>query len=126
MSQKTVLASITGELFQPVRLHYQVLDQACLKRALDNLRCLEHDTPRKRRVWLYDHEARSLRFPKSFSEIPESLRPIVIGSFYQRQEAQLILDLRSCERAVAAIPFFDKYLPRKVAKVTQAEVVNQL
>jgi hypothetical protein len=126
MSQKTVLSSITGELFQPVRLHYQVLDQAGLERALENLRCLEHDSPRRRRVWLYDHEARSLRFPKSFSEIPESLRPIVIGSFYQRQEAQLILDLRSCERAVAAIPFFDKYLPRKVAKVTHAEVVNKL
>jgi hypothetical protein len=126
MSQKTVLGNITGELFQPVRLHYQVSDEAGLERALNKLRCLEHDRPRGRRVWLYDHEARRLRFPKSFSEIPETLRPIVIGSFYQRQEGQLILDLRSCERAVAAIPFFDRYLPRKVVRVTQAEVVNKL
>jgi hypothetical protein len=126
MHQKPVLANITGELFQPVRLHYQVLEQAGLERALEKLRCLEHDSPRRRRVWLYDHEARSLRFPKSFTEIPENLRPIVIGSFYRRQEDQLILDLRSCERAVAAIPFFDKHLSRTVAKVTQAEVVNKL
>ena len=98
MNQKTVLANITGELFQPVRLHYQVLEQAGLERALEKLRRLEHDSPRKRRVWLYDHEARTLRFPKSFPEIPETLRPIVIGSFYRRQEDQLILDLRSCER----------------------------
>jgi hypothetical protein len=65
MSQKPVLATITGELFQPVRLHYQVLEQAGLERALEKLRCLEHDSPRRRRVWLYDHEARSLRFPNS-------------------------------------------------------------
>jgi hypothetical protein len=37
-----------------------------------------------------------------------------------------VLDLRSPERALPAIPFFDKYIPRKAAKVTEAEVVNAL
>ena len=38
----------------------------------------------------------------------------------------MILDLRSVEPAWTAIPFFDKYIPRSVAKVIEAEVVNRL
>src|SRR5262249_47385114 len=34
--------------------------------------------------------------------------------------------LRSCERATLAIEFFDKHIPRNVAKVTEAEVVTRL
>ena len=51
------------------------------------------------------------------AQIPKHLHPIVIGSLFVRRNDELLLDLRSCERALLAIPFFDKYLPRKVAKV---------
>src|SRR5206468_10951697 len=78
-----------------------------------------------RRVWLYDHEE-GLRFKRSYAEFPEHLRPIVLGSFYLRGKDELLLDLRSCERALLAIEFFDKYIPRSAARVTAAEVVNKL
>jgi hypothetical protein len=51
---------------------------------------------------------------------------VVIGSFFPRAEGELLLDLRSCERALLAVPFFDKHLPRSVVQVTEAEVVNKL
>src|SRR5437588_127271 len=127
MADKTVLATMTGENFQPVRLHYRVFDHAGLLRALKRLRCVDEDPPRQRWVWLYDHEARGLQFRRcSYAQIPKHLHPIVIGSLFVRRNDELLLDLRSCERALLAIPFFDKYLPRKVAKVTEAEVVNKL
>jgi hypothetical protein len=126
MKDEPLLATVTGEHFQPVRLHYQVLDHDGLMRAFQKLRCLEHDPARKRWVWLYDHEAKKLQFKQSYRQLPKPLHPIVIGSFFPRGKDHLLLDLRSCERALLAIPFFDKHLPRSVARVTEAEVVNSL
>ena len=123
---EAVLATITGELFQPVRLHFQLFDQQGLERAFKKLHCIQYDSQGRRWVWLFDHEAKQIKLPKAYSTISKALHPIVIGSFFVRQTDRLILDLRSCERAVAAIPFFDKHVPRRAAKVTQAEVVNRL
>jgi hypothetical protein len=123
---KSLLATVTGECFQPVRLHYRVLDHEGLLRAFKKLRCVDHDPEQGRWVWLYDHEARTLRFKRSYAQIPKDLHPIVIGSLFLRTKDELLLDLRSCERALLAIPFFDKHLPRGVAEVTEAEIVNKL
>jgi hypothetical protein len=126
MAEKTLLATVTDEHFQPVRLHYQVLDQAGLLRAFRKLRCIDHDPGRGRWVWLYEYEAKKLQFRKSYAQLPKQLHPIVIGSFFLRDKDRLLLDLRSFERALLAIPFFDKHIPRSVARVADAEVVNRL
>src|SRR5262245_8774194 len=126
MAEKTLLRTITGDCFQPVRLHYRVFDQDGLRTAFQNLRCVQWDRTQDRWVWLYDHEAKTLPFPRSFGQIPGHLRPIIIGSLFPRTEELLLVDLRSCERAMHAIPFFDNHLPRKVARVEEAEVVNRL
>ncbi len=52
--------------------------------------------------------------------------PIVIGSFFLRNGDELLLDLRSFERAIKAIPFFDKHIGPDAARVTYAAVVNRL
>src|SRR5262245_52965318 len=117
---------MTGEPFQPVRLHYAVFDRKALLRAFKKLRCVDRDPTRLRWVWLYDFEARNLPFQKSYAQIPRQQRPIIIGSFLPRSEDVMVLDLRSCERAWLAIPFFDRHIPRSAAKVTEAEVVNRL
>jgi hypothetical protein len=126
MADKPILATMTGEFFQPVRLHYQVFDHDGLLRAFKKLRCVQHDPTQQRWVWLYDHEAKALRFQRSYAEFPKDLHPIVIGSFFLRTKDKLLLDLRSCERAILAIPFFAKHLPLRVAKVTESEIVNKL
>ncbi|HEV3117047.1 MAG TPA: hypothetical protein VGY58_08355, partial [Gemmataceae bacterium] len=58
--------------------------------------------------------------------LPRELHPVIIGSFFLRAQDKLLLDLRSIERAVAAIVFFDKHLPRSVTRAFEAEVVNRL
>ncbi len=126
MADQVLMGTLTGEHFQPVRLHYRVLNHPGLLRAFEKLRCLEYDAPRKRWVWLYDHEAKKLRFQRSYAQFPKELRPIVIGAFFLRTEKTLLLDLRSCERALLAIPFFDTQLPRKLIELGDAEIVNRL
>jgi len=126
MADHSLLATMTGEHFQPVRLHYKVLNRPGLLRAFEKLRCLDYDPSRKRWVWLYAHEAKKLRFQRSFAQFPKELHPIVIGAFFLRTKETLLLDLRSCERAFLAIPFFDTHLPRKLVELEDAEVVNRL
>jgi hypothetical protein len=126
MADQPILATLTGEYFQPVRLHFRVYDQDGLLRAFKKLRCLDYDRTQTRWVWLYAFEARKLRFKQSYAQLPKHFHPMVIGSFIVRKKDHLLLDLRSCERAVAAVPFFAKHLPRRIAEVTEAEVVNKL
>jgi hypothetical protein len=126
MADKPILATLTGEYFQPVRLHYEVFNHEDLVRAFKKLRCLDFDPTQQRWVWLYDYEAKNLQFKQSYSQIPKHLHPMVIGSIFVRDKDKMLLDLRSCERATLAIPFFDRHFPRNVAKVTDAEVANKL
>ena len=126
MANRQVLATLTGEFYQPVRLHYQVPDQSGLKQAFEKLRCLDYDRTQNRWVWLYDHEAERLPLKKSYADLPAEARPIILGSIFLRAEDRLLLDLRSCERAIQAIQFFDRYIPRSIAWLTEAEVVNSL
>ena len=126
MADQSLMENLTGELFQPVRLHYRVLNHPGLERAFEKLAVWSSIRPGSRWVWLYEHEAKTLQFQRSYAEFPKELRPIVIGAFFLRTEKALLLDLRSCERALLAIPFFDTQLPRNLVKLEDAEVVNQL
>jgi len=126
MADQPLLATLTGEHFQPVRLHYKVLNRPGLLRAFEKLSCVDYDPTGKRWVWLYSDEAKKLRFSPSYAQFPKDLHPIVIGAFFLRTPETLLLDLRSCERAILAIPFFDRHLPRRLVKLEDAEVVNRL
>src|SRR3954466_4255407 len=125
MAEQPLMATMTGEHFQPVRLHYKVLNRPGLLRAFERLRCLGYDPTRKRWVWLYAHEAKKLRFRRSYDQFPKELHPIVIGAFFLRTKETLLLDLRSCERALLAVPFFDRHLPRRLVELEDAEGVNR-
>ena len=87
---------------------------------------MSYDSTKGRWVWLFDHEAKPLVFAKKYSDIPKHLHPIVIGSFFSDNDNEMYLDVRSHERAEQAIVFFDRYIPREIAKVTDALVLNRL
>lgn len=120
------LYTTTGELFQLIRIYYQVFNQATVLGAFKKLRCIDFDGTRNRWVWLFEHEAKKLRFGKPHSQLPKEIRPVVIGSFTFRGEDQMFLDVRSLERATQAIEFFDKRINRRAAKVTNLRIVNKL
>ena len=125
-SGKPLLMTMTGEIHQPVRLYYQVFDQAAVLKTFANLRCLDEDQDNHRWVWLYHGEAKKLKFHTSYSAIPRKMRPIVLGAFRFTSAQDMTLDVRSCERATQAVVFFDRYLQRSITHVTHAALVNRL
>jgi hypothetical protein len=131
--KKGVLHTTTGEIFQPVRLHYELFDEERLLRIFDDLDCVGFDPLKQRWMWVYCGEARTIKFKRSYEDIPEDWRDIALGSFYIRQSGdfiktgqELLLDLRSFERTAAAVEFFDQRIPRAVAKLAFYDVVNRV
>ena len=100
MSEKSLLATMTGEIFQPVRLHYNVFDRKAVLRAFKKLRCVDKDPARLRWVWLYDFRRcnlvqQSRRNSCTAAPHRDRLLPAKSGE-------RMVLDLRSCERATGA------------------------
>ena len=125
--KKTLQLTQTDGVVQPIRLYYQIIDKKRLLNRFKRLRCMDFDPVNNRWVWLYANEAKRLKFRKSYSSIPKEMHSIVIGSFFLRNEDEsLLLDLRSFDRTLEAIPFFDKYIGRNIARITHAAVVNRL
>ena len=110
----------TGEIMQPIRLHYEVLDSDQLRSTFSTLRCLDYDAPRKRWVWLYMDEARGLSFQDK-----RAADNTVLGEFVFKGSDEVVLNLRSIKRATHAIEFFDKHISRTIARVTAVTVSNR-
>lgn len=123
---KTLLMTLTGEIFQPIRVYYDLFDKTKAVKALSKLRCIKFDSTKGRWVWLYADEAKRIKLKKSYSDVPKKLRPIVLGSFFFKKEGEMYLELRSFERATEAIVFFDRYIDRSIAKVIDVITVNRL
>jgi hypothetical protein len=124
--EKQLLMTMTGEMHQPIRLYYEVMDQAAVLKAFTKLRCMDDDQDNQRWVWLYHGEAKKLKFHTSYAAIPRKTRPIVLGSFRFTNAHKMSLDVRSWERATKAVAFFDTYLTRSITQVTHAAIVNRL
>jgi len=121
--QRMPLWTTTGELFQPVRIYYDVLKLRKILKVFHKLRCLEFDPRYERWTWFYTGEASKITFEK---RPLNPAKPIVLGWFFIRGERNLYLNVHSIERALEAIPFFDRYLSRRSAQITHLSVVNRL
>ncbi len=126
MSEKKLMVTITGEPFQPTRIHYELYDKVRLRKLFSLQTFMKYDGSVDRWVWLYTGRAKKLNFKIPWKKIPKHLQPIIIGSFFQRATGAMFLETRSIERTVEAIAFFDRIIPRKVARVTDISIVNRL
>ena len=123
---KHLLATMTGEFVQPIRVYYSMKDKNAVKKVFSKLKCMEFDSTRDRQVWLYQKESKKLKFVKPYSSIPLEHRPIVIGSFFTNNNNEMYLEVRSIERAIEGIIFFDKYIKKYMARVTDICIINKL
>jgi hypothetical protein len=125
-SDKKLLATITGELVQPVRIYYRMRDKDAIKQVFSKLKCIDFDSKRDRYVWLYQKEAKKLVFKHPYSSIPSKLRPIVIGSFFSKKSDEVYLETRSIERAIEGILFFETYIKKYMAEVEDISIINKV
>ena len=121
-----IIKTMTGEIFLPIRLYYNIHKKSGLQARFSNLRCMNYDRAGDRLVWLYDGETKNLKFSVPYSSIPPDKRPIILGSFYSRADDQMCLDVGSVERAIKAIEFFDKRIKRAVAEIEYVAIYNKV
>ncbi len=124
--EKGLFATMTKEYYMLARLHYKMFDMKKIEKIFLKMKCMAFDSNQTRWVWLYEGEAKKLKFKGSYSDIPKERRPIVLGSFFLRNEKEIYLNTNSFDRAIAAILFFDKYIPQKVARVTHITILNKI
>ena len=112
----------TGEIFQPIRVHYEISKLEKLTKAFSKLRCIVYDTKQDIWIWLYATEVTevNLKIP------PNEENPIILGEFIFKENNEVVLNLRSLDRATKAIVFFDRYISKKIARVTYITIVNRL
>ncbi len=120
------VATMTGEVFLPIRLYYIIHSKSGVEDAFSKIRCMDYDEAGDRWTWLFDDEARNLKFEKPYSSIPIHKRPIILGSFYTRIDTEMYLDIGSRDRAIHAVKFFDKHIKRSVAEVEFFAIYNKI
>ena len=86
-NRKTLLATMTNEPFQPVRLTYSIPDAAFVIRKLRRLQCAVEESP-ERWQWLFHAESASLRFGAGYDNVPKERRPISSDGFGSRSTAE--------------------------------------
>ena len=123
---KPIIATMTGEVFQPVRIFYKMYDKAQVTKVFRSLSCMKFDKFEDRWVWEFWGETKNFKFDKPYKSIPKHLRPIVLGSIFSREDDEMHLDVGSIERAVKAIKFFDKRINRTIAEVTNIGISNKI
>jgi hypothetical protein len=124
--KKTLLMTTTGEPHQLARVYYQILNKKTVLNSFKKLRCIDFDGEKNRWVWLYEAEAKKLRFEESYHKIPKEMRPVVIGYFVFRGNNEMLLELRSFDRVIQALEFFTKRINSHAAQVTKIRIVNKL
>ena len=123
---KIILTTMTKDIYMLARIHYDLFDKEKIQLIFSKLQCMQYDNIQDRWVWLYEAEAKKLKFKGSYHEIPKERRPIILGSFYLKNKEKMYLNVNSFDRANKAVVFFDKYFPRTAAKVTDIIVLNKI
>lgn len=124
-SKNTLLKTLTGEPLQLARIHFDILDQDGVIHDFKKMKCMDYDAEKQRWVWHYENEAQKLKFTTRRKDLPKNTGSIVIGSFYLPNAEHMYLDVNSFDRAIAAIPFFDRYLSRENALLSHIQIANK-
>jgi hypothetical protein len=113
----------TGEIFQPTRVHYKVNEPELLTAEFSKIKCLKYDPYQKRFGWLYDEEAKDLKFKNKPSD-PEN--SVVLGEFISKNDNEVVLNTRSIERAIQGLLLFDELISKGIIQVADITIVNKL
>lgn len=122
---RSLLATLTSEAFQPVRIYYAVPDRPFVVARLQKLACMLEAPSEGCWQWLFDAEAASLRFAeRGYDDVPKEKRPIIIGRIRFPKERGMTLESNSIDRAIAGARFFASRLGPDVVAM-RCRVVNR-
>ena len=123
--RRRLLATMTNEPFQPVRLYYTVPDEAFVVRKLEKLECMVEVPQERGWQWLFHGETASMQFAAGgFDDVPKERRPIVLGRIRFPKRHGMTIETNSIERAIAGARFFAPRLGTDVLAL-RCRVVNR-
>ncbi|GBF82338.1 hypothetical protein [Aphanothece sacrum] len=124
--EERLITNITGEPYQPARIYYQVSNKKTVLGVFKKLKCMDYDSSRDRWYWLYTAESQKIIFDESYNKIPKEMQPIALGYFIFRSDEEMILEVRSFQRVIEAIKFFNKRINWRAAEPMRLRLVNKL
>jgi hypothetical protein len=122
--QRPLLATMTKEPFQPVRLYYSIPSQPFVLAKLQKLACVVEAPPERCWHWLFEAEAASIRFAGGYDDVPVEKRPIIIGRIRFPATGGMTFETNSIARAVEGARFFGPRLGPEVVAM-RCRVVNR-
>lgn len=123
--QRSLLATMTNEPFQPVRLYYTVPDKTFVVKKLRKLACTVAGPSDQCWEWLYHAESASLQFTAvGYDDVPKDRRPIILGRFRFPTQSSMTLETNSFDRATIGAKFFARRLGTDVV-LTRCRIVNR-
>ena len=105
----------TNELYLPTRLVYEVYDVKQLQAWLQKTSGMAWDPEARRWAWDYDDDARKLKFPAVYDQLPVERQPVVLASCYLVDDHTFHVYTRCGFRTVKFLVFFDQQVSRSVA-----------
>lgn len=122
---KTPIVTLTGEVVQPIRLHYNILNLAQVLNKLRDLKCVGTNILGRRFQWQLSHEAKDGAIkPKPDRKSGD---PLTLGFIFVSEDGKnLMVRVLSIERALFALKFFDRHIGRKFLKVENLDVYNRI
>ena len=121
---RCLLATMTNEPFQPVRLYYSIPDRSFVTEKLRALKCMVEVPPERCWQWLFHAEAASLRFAAGYDAVPKEKRPIIIARIRFPKNGGMTIQTNSIARAIGAARFFAPHLGPEVLAM-RCRVVNR-
>jgi hypothetical protein len=117
---------MTGEPYQPARIHYAVHDKASLQQIFMNLECMDYDEEADRWIIHYEAEAgKSIQLKESVNDLPKEARPMVIASLFSPEDGKMHVDVNSFDRMIEVLKFIHSILEEQYAVPTHFQVYNQ-
>jgi hypothetical protein len=123
--QRQLIHTRTGEPYQPARVYFQLSNLKTVQGVFEKLRCVQPSPDGQGWQWLYEQEAKKLRFTVSYNKLAKEHRPLILADILVRDE-ELIMDVRSFQRAAYVVEFFYKRINPRAARITRVRVVNRL
>jgi hypothetical protein len=122
--ERRLLATMTNEPFQPIRLYYTIRNPSFVTDRLRALGCVEEVPADRCWRWLFHAEAASLRFAAGYDDVPKERRPIVLGRIRFPKSDCMTLQTNSILRAIEAARFFRPRLGPEIVAM-RCRLVNR-
>ncbi len=124
--KRQLVVTKTGEPYQPIRVYFRISNPKTVQGAFKKLRCVIWDDHHNSWVWLYEQEARKLRFDISYKDVDKADRPLILAEMTFPSPTEMYFDTRSIDRALYGIEFFSRRINWRIAEATRLRIVNHL